>query len=45
MKLTRYRTLPQLVNGQKRHAGRNALGRITTRHQGKGHKQNIRSIN
>lgn len=45
MKLTRYRTLPNLVQGQKQHAGRNSKGRITIRHRGQGHKQNVRSIN
>lgn len=45
MKLSRYRSLPILFKGKKKFAGRNSLGRITVRHRGKGHKQNIRSRN
>lgn len=44
MKLSRYRSLPIFSKGNKKFAGRNSLGRITVRHRGKGHKQNIRSI-
>ncbi len=33
-----------LVEKQNRHAGRNNLGRITTRHQGGGHRQHYRLI-
>ena len=33
-----------LLSGKKNQAGRNAFGRITTRHQGGGHKQRLRDI-
>jgi large subunit ribosomal protein L2 len=33
-----------LVENQKRKGGRNNVGRITTRHQGGGHKQHYRLI-
>lgn len=33
-----------LMKGKKVQAGRNAFGRITTRHQGGGHKQRLRAI-
>mgnify|MGYP001581375244 FL=1 len=42
--LTTDKPLKSLVKGAKRHAGRNAFGRITTRHQGGGHKQNLRLV-
>ncbi len=34
----------QLLDGKKRRGGRNAFGRITTRHQGGGHKRRLRDI-
>lgn len=33
-----------LMKGKKQHAGRNAFGRVTTRHQGGGHKKNYRDV-
>jgi len=33
-----------LTSGKKKHAGRNSYGRITTRHQGGGHKQKYRAV-
>ena len=33
-----------LTKGKKNHAGRNSYGRITTRHQGGGHKRKFRDI-
>jgi large subunit ribosomal protein L2 len=33
-----------LLKGTKRHAGRNSYGRITTRHQGGGHKRRLRLV-
>jgi large subunit ribosomal protein L2 len=33
-----------LVSGGKQRAGRNSFGRITTRHQGGGHKKNFRMV-
>ena len=33
-----------LLKGKKNQAGRNGFGRITTRHQGGGHKQRLRAI-
>ncbi len=33
-----------LMKGMKDHAGRNAFGRITTRHQGGGHKRSFRDV-
>ena len=33
-----------LLGGKKDHAGRNGFGRITTRHQGGGHKRLLRTI-
>src|SRR3989344_7431447 len=33
-----------LLKSKKRQAGRNAFGRITTRHQGGGHKRRLRDI-
>ncbi|HEC94112.1 MAG TPA: 50S ribosomal protein L2 [Candidatus Kaiserbacteria bacterium] len=36
--------LKSLLIGKKRRAGRNAFGRITTRHQGGGHKRRLRLI-
>jgi large subunit ribosomal protein L2 len=38
------RPMKQLMKGQKNQAGRNAFGRITTRHQGGGHKQKYRQV-
>lgn len=36
--------LKSLTKGTKKRAGRNNQGRITTRHQGGGHKQNLRMV-
>lgn len=44
MKISRFRTIPFLTKGSSKSAGRNNSGRITVRHQGKGHKQKVRSI-
>ncbi len=38
------RPLAALVEKQKRNAGRNSFGHITTRHQGGGHKQHYRIV-
>jgi large subunit ribosomal protein L2 len=38
------RPTKQLMKGKKVQAGRNGFGRITTRHQGGGHKQKLRDI-
>ena len=38
------RPMKQLMKGKKVQAGRNGFGRITTRHQGGGHKQKLRDI-
>ncbi len=38
------RPMKQLMKGKKSQAGRNAFGRITTRHQGGGHKQKYRDV-
>jgi len=38
------RPMKQLMKGQKNQAGRNGFGRITTRHQGGGHKQKYRQV-
>ena len=38
------RPLAALVEKQKRNAGRNSFGHITTRHQGGGHKQHYRLV-
>ncbi len=38
------RPTKSLMKGKKVQAGRNAFGRITTRHQGGGHKQRLRDI-
>ena len=38
------RPMKQLMKGQKDRAGRNAFGRITTRHQGGGHKKKYRQV-
>lgn len=38
------RPTKSLMKGKKVQAGRNAFGRITTRHQGGGHKQRLRAI-
>ncbi len=42
--LTTGKPLKSLTHGKKAHAGRNAHGRITTRHQGGGHKQKFRIV-
>ncbi len=42
--LTTNRPLKSLVKGKKSQSGRNADGRITTRHQGGGHKQKARMV-
>jgi len=42
--LTSAKPLKSLVKGAKRHAGRNSAGRITTRHQGGGHKRKLRAV-
>jgi large subunit ribosomal protein L2 len=42
--LTTGKPLKSLTKGKKNHAGRNAFGRITTRHQGGGHKQQMRVV-
>ncbi|HRH24523.1 MAG TPA: 50S ribosomal protein L2 [Candidatus Paceibacterota bacterium] len=33
-----------LMKGKKQHAGRNSFGRVTTRHQGGGHKKSYRDV-
>lgn len=38
------RPMKQLMKGKKSQGGRNAFGRITTRHQGGGHKQKYRQV-
>lgn len=38
------RPMKSLLKGKKQHAGRNAFGRVTTRHQGGGHKKRFRDI-
>lgn len=38
------RPTKSLMKGKKQHAGRNAFGRITTRHQGGGHKKSYRDV-
>lgn len=42
--LTTNKPLKSLTKGKKNHAGRNSFGRITTRHQGGGHKQQMRVV-
>jgi len=42
--LTTGKPLKSLVKGKKKRAGRNSFGRITTRHQGGGHKQRLRDV-
>ncbi len=42
--LTKGRPHKRLMKGGKHHAGRNAFGRITVRHQGGGHKQKFRDV-
>ncbi len=42
--LTRTKPEKSLTVGQKRHVGRNNLGRITTRHKGGGNKRNYRLV-
>ncbi|MEK7063661.1 MAG: 50S ribosomal protein L2 [Patescibacteria group bacterium] len=51
MSVVKYRDLlttdkphKRLVSGGKSRAGRNSFGRITTRHQGGGHKKNFRAV-
>lgn len=44
MKISRFRSIPSLRQGKNQHAGRNNKGRITIRHRGRGHKQNVRHI-
>lgn len=38
------RPMKQLTSGKKQRAGRNAFGRVTTRHQGGGHKKRYRDV-
>ncbi len=38
------RPTKSLMKGKKQHAGRNAFGRVTTRHQGGGHKKSYRDV-
>ncbi len=42
--LTTDKPLKSLVSGRKDRAGRNSFGRITTRHQGGGHKRKLRAV-
>lgn len=42
--LTSSKPLKSLTRGTKKRSGRNAFGRITMRHQGGGHKQNLRAV-
>lgn len=42
--LTTDTPLKSLVKGKKSYGGRNSQGRVTTRHQGGGHKQKIRAV-
>ncbi len=42
--LTTGTPLKALLKGKGKRAGRNAYGRITTRHQGGGHKQKVRDV-
>jgi len=42
--LSGHKPLKSLLKGAKRHGGRNSFGRITTRHQGGGHKQRHRDV-
>lgn len=42
--LTTGKPLKSLVKGKKGQGGRNSYGRITTRHQGGGHKQKVRFV-
>jgi large subunit ribosomal protein L2 len=42
--LSGHKPLKALLKGAKRHGGRNSFGRITTRHQGGGHKQRHRDV-
>lgn len=42
--LTTGKPFKKLVRGNAKRAGRNAQGRITTRHQGGGHKQKLRDV-
>ena len=36
--------MKSLLKGKKAHAGRNAFGRVTTRHKGGGHKKRVRDV-
>lgn len=38
------RPTKSLMKGKKQHAGRNSFGRVTTRHQGGGHKKSYRDV-
>lgn len=38
------RPMKRLLKGRKQNAGRNAFGRVTTRHQGGGHKKRFRDV-
>jgi large subunit ribosomal protein L2 len=42
--LTTSKPLKSLTKGKKNRAGRNSAGRITTRHQGGGHKKRVRNV-
>ncbi len=42
--LTTSKPLKSLTKGKKNRAGRNSAGRITTRHQGGGHKKRVRDV-
>lgn len=42
--LTTDKPLKSLTKGKKNRAGRNSAGRITTRHQGGGHKKRVRMV-
>ena len=42
--LTTDKPLKSLTKGKRSQGGRNSYGRITTRHQGGGHKQNVRDV-
>lgn len=42
--LSGHKPLKALLKGKKRMGGRNSFGRITTRHQGGGHKKRLRDV-
>lgn len=42
--LSGHKPLKSLLKGKKRMGGRNSFGRITTRHQGGGHKKRMRDV-